>query len=766
MKLRNTTIIIGIGIAVTFAAIALVAEDNKVVSATHQENVSIVIDGVTFPYGKDIEIVGIYSSDDSFNSHSNALAVIQGIRINGRGNQDNFNFHLTAGTEDMATKLKFHSLKDKKYYKVSGRLLGARLFGQHPICNVEVKSIEEVPDTPLKLEDFADRTAAFEGTAAAGGKIMLQGEAAQLAGLDSWPKGLEGKNVSVSGTVHREPQGWQFLQPAWRLTELADMVGKDVSLKGTLWSMNDNWWFGYRDDKLYLISANGPVLEFPGDDHGRKATVTGRLVRQLRPSLDQITMKTDRDLVQTYVIRVAKVEYLDAEISWYKRFGTVYDKNPVSDGVPELIAKKGFRRNLMGNETTERLYAERNWNEINEIVANANPAVCDIVVKRMNDSTLNDSLRLLYATVLARVNDERGQIFLKDAVTSPFGKAKIEGVYYCLGVFPYLAPDVEKVTTNCAWAEQTLLAIMADPEKAKQALRVSSIQSVLLKIGSPSTGKALLEYALKNSDEHHSRFFSGPSITELLCMPVAHLSATDLLKLEAVNKDNSIRRSILQALLRLKDPAVAERFMKDMEDGFAYMDVRDLSSPEVLAAMKPKLEQLSGNAKSHVRMLLVLGDKDPVPEVVALLDDPTFPDKNLAMFELKRLGDSRAVAPVTKILREAPKGYFGDNAASAIESALETIANANTRDAVRELIALLSVDLGRFGDYIDRAGWQRVTAAHLIEMTGESFGIDQAGWQSWEKSQPDERFRVKEEDHDSGTFRIGPDNRIDMNMVR
>jgi hypothetical protein len=48
------------------------------------------------------------------------------------------------------------------------------------------------------------------------------------------------------------------------------------------------------------------------------------------------------------------------------------------------------------------------------------------------------------------------------------------------------------------------------------------------------------------------------------------------------------------------------------------------------------------------------------------------------------------------------------------------------------LIELLPTDLSRFGGYVDRDGLQRIVAAHLIELTGESFGTNVEAWRNWE----------------------------------
>ncbi|WP_298869425.1 hypothetical protein [uncultured Gimesia sp.] len=762
---------------------APIAADEPTQKAGHVD-----IDGVNFPFGQIVEVVGpCLTTDSDMLGFSYASASLLGLRIDGWANQENIAFHLLAESDEDRKKL--DSLKKDAYYKVRGRLTGARMSGPKRACNLEVEHIDAVPSASLMPKDFLGRMASFEGVAQPNGTLTVNGETLHLVKVPTWPKDVVGKTVHVSGSVGQGPQGWQLSMPTWNLANLSDRVGQDVSLDGVLFSLNDHWWFDYRDERLYLTSDAGPQLSFSGE-HGRLATVTGKLVRQLRPSLKQITEKSDRDLVLTYVVRGAKVTFRDDSKTWYERFGFIYSgQNKVSDGVPELLAELSYRKNLLGYETDTMLFTERNAKTISSIIQSSTQAVRDVLARRMNDVLVNRSLRLLYAAILARVNDERGREFLKNLAESP-GDVPQKEIYFCLGVFPFLGSDVDKkINTDCKWAEQTLIAIMSSPKSNAVAFRYSSIPHVLIKINTPAARKVLLGYALQT--ESKSEFFFRSSVVPLLCAPSVQLPAENLLQLEAVAKKNgSSRRAILRALLRLKDPAVTERFLGDFENGFVYMDFRDLSSPEVLASLSPLLPKLTGESKSNVQMLLVLGEKDPVPALIALLNDRKYPDKNLVLFELARIADDRAIKPVARILREADKDYFkidftlvikgiapkqtsesfsapiltNANASyTGIRHALEALAKTHKRSAVQELIDLLGVDLGRFGGDTDKAGFQRIIAAHLIEMTGESFGVDQIGWRKWERAQPDERFRALESKQGkNGTYRLGPNQSIDL----
>src|SRR6185436_20146710 len=116
------------------------------------------------------------------------------------------------------------------------------------------------------------------------------------------------------------------------------------------------------------------TLKFGDRDHGRAARVTGKLERQLRPKLTRIGLEKEDELVEQFVVRGAKVEYMEPAMSWQERFGTIYPAfHSVRDGVPELLAEPGFRRNVVGTETMAMLFAERNRDAIAEALRDPSP---------------------------------------------------------------------------------------------------------------------------------------------------------------------------------------------------------------------------------------------------------------------------------------------------------------------------------------------------------------------------------------------------------
>jgi hypothetical protein len=745
----------------------------------------VVIDGVKIPFGKVIEVSGPPPESALFEL-THATTRLRVLRIDGRANQDGFYAYLFPTDNNQKTSYDgLRSLEQgRSYYKVRGRFVFARLIGRR-VLSLQVEDVAAIEPAPLEFADFLDRAATFEGTAAGGGRLQTERESARVEGVADWPKSAAWRKIAVRGVIRRDGTGWRLERSTWRLVELADQVGQEVSLEGVLEHDNLCWWFRYRDEPLYLTSAAGPKLTFPPDEAGRRLRVTGRLLRQDRPSLDQ-TDRTDRDLVPCFVIRGPKVEYLEEPSDWQHRFGPIYGHGfpTIRDGVPELLAESTYQKNPTPGATDALFFARRNADVIDGILRQATPETREVLARRMNDRALPKAIRLLYAGMLMWLDDARGRSFLLDRAEAN-GPPNLDALY-CLGRFLSAAP----AKADIRWAEKTLIALMTSRKELTLSLsmmgrpgrftvadavaRYNDIPRVLLRMNSAQGRRGVVDYLIANgrvpekaelimriytddiswSETDRPQDASG-GIGAALSGPgtlgtQVRLPIEDLLKLEAVAQDGSspspiITRSnriaILSEFLRHKHRSAAERFLTDLEDGFVDMEFRDRSSPEVIAALKPHIEELTGKARKHAQMLVVLGQKDPIPSLLAQLGDPKWTDKSFTLYELARLADPRAVVPVARVLREAAPGYLSadpeTSATSAVVVALEAIANAGTTEAIRTLVELLPIDLAPFGADIDRKGLQRKIAAHLIELTGESFGVDADAWRNWQRAHPE-----------------------------
>jgi len=168
-----------------------------------------------------------------------------------------------------------------------------------------------------------------------------------------------------------------------------------------------------------------------------------------------------------------------------------------------------------------------------------------------------------------------------------------------------------------------------------------------------------------------------------------------------------------------------------LSNPFVYPNFRQAMTPEIARALAVERKNLSSDAANNARMLLISQKKDPVGEWIKLLEDRAWPDKATVAWELAALEDSRALQPLVGCLRRARESCLTPDP-PAIERCLEAVAAIGGDEAIRELIGLLTVSFGRAkNDYLNDKGLHRIIAAHLIELTGESFGVDAKAWRKW-----------------------------------
>jgi hypothetical protein len=183
----------------------------------------------------------------------------------------------------------------------------------HPLM---MKSVPEVHFAPA---DFIDRVAEFEGRAetrdGAGYMIGPDGWVLQVRDA-AWPADFVGREISAKGRVSKTAAGsWRLQEADWRLLRLDDQLGKEARLDGIARALNDHWWFEYRGEKLYVENQKN-LPGWTNELWGRVVTISGVLDREKLPSLDQITLKKDRDLQEYYIVRHASWSALD--LAWKK----------------------------------------------------------------------------------------------------------------------------------------------------------------------------------------------------------------------------------------------------------------------------------------------------------------------------------------------------------------------------------------------------------------------------------------------------------------
>ena len=127
-----------------------------------------------------------------------------------------------------------------------------------------------------------------------------------------WGAEIEGKKIETHGLYNPDAtrkehpdlasKKFDLVDGWWRLVELEDQVGRQVSLRGTARSLNDVWWFHYRGTDLY-VDGMEKLPGWTAENHWRPMQIEGRLERAKLPRLDQVSLKPDRDLGDYFIVR-------------------------------------------------------------------------------------------------------------------------------------------------------------------------------------------------------------------------------------------------------------------------------------------------------------------------------------------------------------------------------------------------------------------------------------------------------------------------------
>ena len=178
--------------------------------------------------------------------------------------------------------------------------------------------IDPVTFTPA---DFAGRQALLQGIARdANGAAVLDGGNWQVIVEPNavWSKDWLGKPVETLGLYSLVQSADSKAVPRYsmadgvcRLSNLSDQTGQLVELRGTARQRNDVWWFDYRGTSCHIEN----IEQLPGwnkDMYNRPILIRGRLERAKLPRLDQIGLKSDRDMADQWIVRNASWKPLTA----------------------------------------------------------------------------------------------------------------------------------------------------------------------------------------------------------------------------------------------------------------------------------------------------------------------------------------------------------------------------------------------------------------------------------------------------------------------
>ncbi|WP_050030186.1 hypothetical protein [Verrucomicrobium sp. BvORR034] len=723
---------------------------------------SLRIDGVAFSTKDEMVVEGFIVNTSPY--RSSAKVAMSAVRINGRGNSDELCFHLIGSPDEGESK----KLKKGDWISVKGHW--GRCLKAGPLLNIgfNVTEFQRIPAVPQRFKDFSDRDCEMTGTAVAGGKLKCQEEQAAIDGLSQWPPDLLNKEVVVRGRLHPTGTGWQWQNAQWHAASLAERIGQEVVLTGGLRSMNGVWWFQCKGDeeRICLTSAEGRVLTFNSDHHGGSARVTGRLVRQLRPALDQITTKVDRDLVPQYTVLGARVEQLDPEGGGWSSHWISGKPVPMRDGLPVLEAVRAVFNGYLGGETRAMLMRAHNDDVIEFLQRDGSAKRTAFLAAQMEAPGIDPTLKLLYASLLAARNDERGRQVLRQAVADPAYPLFPDAVY-CLFTFPFPPVTDKSAKPDVAWAEDIFLNLMSQDQKklvsgwalssdpaeerlltpASAVLFYSPALRWLPIMPSARLRQALVKFSMTPLDTESANFDGANSqstVIEALCKDPSPLAP-------AVFQDwaNLLRREewyvLIPLVSRLLQEGDTESILDLGKPGIEALSsigwARDDLTVTQLKSLERLLPDLLPEAEQTLRPQLIRRGPEPAAELLRLLADPKWEKKSGILFALRGTKDPRIIKPLLDFLATVKDGALPqeDDLATcgALKHSFAAIASVGNEEALRALASLLRMDFGRVeNNYMNNDGLHRLIAAELINLTGESFGTDAEAWMKWIESRP------------------------------
>lgn len=159
---------------------------------------------------------------------------------------------------------------------------------------------------------FATARGLLEGAARTrAGSRWMDGESWSVCvGRDGgWPEDIEGLTIETLGMYNNgtDPSGasyhdYDLIDGVWRLVRLEEQLGRMVALRGRAWSLGGDGSLRYRGVTVYVEN----MARMPGwttNCSGMPVLIRGRLEKAVLPRLDQLSLKSNRDLQEYFIVR-------------------------------------------------------------------------------------------------------------------------------------------------------------------------------------------------------------------------------------------------------------------------------------------------------------------------------------------------------------------------------------------------------------------------------------------------------------------------------
>ncbi len=207
-------------------------------------------------------------------------------------------------------------------YKKAGLML--QTTGHYFRMDFIVYKARRIDPISFQPADFEGQMALLQGTAKSiDHKAYMKGNdwSVNVDARTTWPADIEGKIVEAYGMYNptAEKNVFDLVGGKCHLVLLEDQLERKVELRGQARSLNGVWWFHYRGTDLYVENMES----LPGwttECHWRPMIIRGFLEKATLPRLDQISLKSDRDLAEYFIVRKPEWEPIDALLNVERPF--------------------------------------------------------------------------------------------------------------------------------------------------------------------------------------------------------------------------------------------------------------------------------------------------------------------------------------------------------------------------------------------------------------------------------------------------------------
>lgn len=265
-------------------------------------------------------------------------------------------------------------------------------------------------------------------------------------------------------------------------------------------------------------------------------------------------------------------------------------------------------------------------------------------------------------------------------------------------------------------------------EVRNMAVGVGEFPEALAKMQSKAGLPVVLQYLKESPHGYHGR-------TLFSIGDFGDTSVEPWLLERLITSKGIVNSSVARSLGKLKSKRALPILLKHLDNVGTYSYLSQVEDPQLLPALKQAAPSLKSTPRHEALMLIIKlegAKEDRLDKLLAVVQE--FPDKNYALYEIRKLKDPRACDFAVTMLTSS-KDIFKRHCA------IQILEGINTRQAQIALINALDIDFqllvhqkSKDRHYINQDYHNKI-AKSLQKMTGQDFGLDQKKWKAWMATQ-------------------------------